>query len=85
MNIQLNSKNVEVKHGSLRFISEPSLKEMSMILADTPVKTNTNYDELDETISLMMDSLGQICLQGVWEDRTQQERKHDIPHRRQTH
>ena len=30
-----------------------------MVLADTSVKTNTNYDDLNKTISSLMESLGQ--------------------------
>ena len=42
-----------------RETSDLSNQETSMVLAETAVKTNTNYKELDETINSMMSSLGQ--------------------------
>ena len=41
------------------FATDSSFEESSMVPADTYVKTQTNNEELDETINSMIDSLGQ--------------------------
>ena len=53
-NVEGNSDAVEISRSN----SDPNLTEKSMVLADTPTKTNTHYEDLDKTINSMMETLG---------------------------